>query len=144
MAMSANFMDKAVKMKYITKGTESPNLCCTDRKEYETKEADAYEQTALSPNALPLILLGKSSDTNNHTKGPKLIEYPAATPSTANVANTFMTVGSSSCSLCSAYEKVNIRRDVAIIFMPSNTKYLLPNDSTFTIAKQTVKNLILL
>ncbi len=40
----------------------------------------------LNPNALPLILLGNNSDTISQTKGPKLSEYPPATPNTDKVA----------------------------------------------------------
>lgn len=57
-----------------------------ERTTKDTKDAAAYEMMVLNPNARPLILLGNNSDTISQTKGPKLSEYPPATPNTDKVA----------------------------------------------------------
>jgi hypothetical protein len=112
-----------VRRKYVAKIKAKP---LPVKKVYETKYAATYEQIELIPNALPRMLLGKISDVINHTSGPKLKLYPPATPNTAAVELIFPIVDISFVSPISANDIDNIRRQMAIMLIPSSKRYLLP------------------
>jgi hypothetical protein len=75
------------------------------------------------------MLLGNSSDTINHTNGPKLNEYPPATPNTDIVAAIFPNVDISPPPL-KMYVIDSTKRENAMILIPKSSRYRLPYTST--------------
>mmetsp|Transcript_708 Transcript_708/g.1129 ORF Transcript_708/g.1129 Transcript_708/m.1129 type:complete len:83 (+) Transcript_708:495-743(+) len=78
------------------------------------------------------MVLGKSSDTINHTNGPKLKEYPPATPNTDRVANTFprMDISPPPFTKVTKYANDSTNRENAMMLIPKSRRYRLPYIST--------------